>query len=76
MGGLPDANILANHGDWQIAGGVRIISTPGHTPGHRSVVVDADEGRIVICAQAAYTPADFSALRTITALAAWLGGGG
>jgi glyoxylase-like metal-dependent hydrolase (beta-lactamase superfamily II) len=58
------ANILQIEGDWQVADRVRIISTPGHTPGHQSVVVDADDGRVVICAQAAYTPADFSALQS------------
>jgi N-acyl homoserine lactone hydrolase len=58
------ATIEQVDGDHQVAGGVRIVSTPGHTPGHQSVVVDADEGRVVICAQAAYTAADFAAFNT------------
>jgi N-acyl homoserine lactone hydrolase len=61
---FPGATIELIDGDRQVASGVRIISTPGHTPGHQSVVVDADDERVVICAQAAYTPADFSALQT------------
>ncbi len=61
---FPGANLEQIEGDRQIATGVRVIATPGHTPGHQSVVVDTDDGRIVICAQAAYTPADFSASET------------
>jgi N-acyl homoserine lactone hydrolase len=61
---FPGATIEQIEGDRQVANGVRIISTPGHTPGHQSVVVDSDDRRIVICAQAAYTPADFSARQT------------
>jgi glyoxylase-like metal-dependent hydrolase (beta-lactamase superfamily II) len=29
--------------------GVHILSTPGHTPGSQSVVVDASEGRVIVC---------------------------
>jgi N-acyl homoserine lactone hydrolase len=61
---FPGATIEQIQGDWQVASGVRIISTPGHTPGHQSVVVDSDDERVVICAQAAYTAADFSAFQT------------
>ncbi len=57
---FPGAVIRHIDGDHQVAPGVRIVSTPGHTPGHQSVVVDSDEGRLVICAQAAYTAADFT----------------
>ena len=38
-------------GDLEIADGVTILSTPGHTVGHQSVLIDSDEGRIVIGAQ-------------------------
>ena len=31
-------------GDTEIVNGVQVISTPGHTPGHQSVYVAADEG--------------------------------
>ena len=61
---FPGATIEQIDGDWQVAHGVRIISTPGHTPGHQSVVVDSDNERVVLCAQASYTPADFSAFQT------------
>ena len=61
---FPGATIEQIEGDRQVANGVRIIATPGHTPGHQSVVVDSHDERIVICAQASYTPADFSARQT------------
>jgi glyoxylase-like metal-dependent hydrolase (beta-lactamase superfamily II) len=35
-----------------LAPGVRVIPTPGHTAGHQSFVVDTQEGRIVIAGQA------------------------
>jgi len=39
-------------GDAQIADGVRAITTPGHTPGHQSVVVDTAAGRYCIAGDA------------------------
>ncbi len=39
-------------GDAQIAEGVRVIATPGHTPGHQSVVVDTAGGRYCIAGDA------------------------
>jgi N-acyl homoserine lactone hydrolase len=40
-------------GDVEIAPGVRVLATPGHTPGHQSVAVDTDEGLVLIVGQAA-----------------------
>lgn len=61
---FPSARIELLEGNHEAATGVHIVATPGHTPGHQSVIVDCDEGRVVICAQAAYTPADFAACQT------------
>jgi glyoxylase-like metal-dependent hydrolase (beta-lactamase superfamily II) len=37
-------------------GSVRLISTPGHTPGHQSVLIQSDDGRpILLVGDAAYT---------------------
>jgi N-acyl homoserine lactone hydrolase len=41
-------------GDREIADGVRLLLTPGHTPGHQSVVVETAHGREVIAAQCAF----------------------
>jgi N-acyl homoserine lactone hydrolase len=57
---LPDKTIafpgatleLLGDEDAEIAPGVRLIPTPGHTPGHQSFVVETQEGRIVIAGQA------------------------
>lgn len=48
-------------GDLTIAEGVRILSTPGHTAGHQSVVVDSREGRLVIAGQAVWASSEFVA---------------
>lgn len=42
-------------GDAQIADGVKVIATPGHTVGHQSVVVDMADGASVMIGDAAYT---------------------
>jgi N-acyl homoserine lactone hydrolase len=42
-------------GDAEIAGGVRVVATPGHTVGHQSVFVDGDGGAAVMIGDAAYT---------------------
>jgi N-acyl homoserine lactone hydrolase len=39
-------------GDADIADGVRVITTPGHTPGHQSVLVDTAAGRYCIAGDA------------------------
>jgi len=44
-------------GDEEIADGVRVIATPGHSPGHQSVLVGGD----LIVAQACYSCAEFDA---------------
>jgi N-acyl homoserine lactone hydrolase len=41
-------------GDAEIADGVRVLWTPGHTPGHQSVVITAEGETIVIGAQCIY----------------------
>jgi N-acyl homoserine lactone hydrolase len=42
-------------GDAEIAPGVRVVATPGHTIGHQSVLVDAPGGEAVMIGDAAYT---------------------
>jgi N-acyl homoserine lactone hydrolase len=34
---------------------VRLLPTPGHTPGHQSVLVETDEGLVVLGGDVAYT---------------------
>jgi N-acyl homoserine lactone hydrolase len=35
--------------------GVRLVPTPGHTAGHQSVLVETDEGLVVLGGDVAYT---------------------
>lgn len=42
-------------GDAQIVSGVRVMTTPGHTVGHHSVVVDGEDGEQLFIGDAAYT---------------------
>ncbi|HSP09470.1 MAG TPA: N-acyl homoserine lactonase family protein [Candidatus Dormibacteraeota bacterium] len=42
-------------GDAEIAEGVRVVATPGHTVGHQSVFVDTPNGSAVMIGDAAYT---------------------
>src|SRR5437660_1907502 len=41
-------------GDGEIAEGVRVVATPGHTVGHQSVYVDGPDGVAVMIGDAAY----------------------
>ena len=42
-------------GDAEIADGVRVLATPGHTVGHQSVLVETGGGEAVMIGDAAYT---------------------
>lgn len=46
-------------GDAEVAEGVTILATPGHTPGHQSVVIDAGSGRVVLAGQAVWALREF-----------------
>lgn len=48
-------------GDAELAEGVRIIATPGHTPGHQAMFVDADGATTVLAGQCCYTCGEFTA---------------
>ena len=47
----PDDQQRTMEGDEQLADGVTILATPGHTAGHQSVLVEAADRRVVIGAQ-------------------------
>ena len=54
------ADLRAITGDHTLAPGIRLIATPGHTPGHQSVLVGAGEDAVLIAAQAAFNPDEFA----------------
>ena len=49
------ADLHQVRGDKQIAPGVSVLSTPGHTPGHQSVLIEDNAGIQLIAAQAAFS---------------------
>jgi N-acyl homoserine lactone hydrolase len=51
---IPADRLRLARGDEEIAPGLRLLATPGHTPGHQSVVIDAADGRVVLAAQCAF----------------------
>src|SRR6266852_9668290 len=59
-------------GDAEIAEGVRVVATPGHTVGHQSVLVDTADGAAVMIGDAAYT-ADIYREADKADLSAWPG---
>ncbi|MEX0783889.1 MAG: N-acyl homoserine lactonase family protein [Dehalococcoidia bacterium] len=65
---FPGANYVELDGDYDLVPGVRLLSTPGHTPGHQSVVVETDEGLIVIAGQAIYSAREFLHLKSTRSL--------
>jgi len=46
------AKLELHEGEADVLPGLRIIPTPGHTPGHQSLLVETREGRMLIAGQA------------------------
>jgi N-acyl homoserine lactone hydrolase len=46
-------------GDAEVASGLRLIPTPGHAPGHQSLVIDDGEGMVVLAGQAVRSRAEW-----------------
>ena len=52
---VPDLNYELIEGDYEVVEGVHILATPGHSPGHQSVLVETKEpGPIIIAGDAVY----------------------
>jgi len=56
---FPDARYMQIAGDHDLFAGIRVVATPGHTPGHQSLVVDAADDRTIIAGQAVYTAGEW-----------------
>jgi glyoxylase-like metal-dependent hydrolase (beta-lactamase superfamily II) len=54
------ATLELHDGDADVASGVRAMPTPGHTPGHQSLLVETRQGRILLAGQAVNTASDFA----------------
>jgi N-acyl homoserine lactone hydrolase len=46
-------------GETSVASGIRVVPTPGHTPGHQSLVLDTADGRVVLAGQAVQSHAEW-----------------
>ena len=55
---IPEDRLRLVDGDREIAEGFHLIATPGHTPGHQSVLIESGADRVVLAAQCAFTAAE------------------
>ena len=53
------AAYVEHDGEAEILPGVRVVPTPGHTPGHQSVLVSTREGLVVVAGDVGYTWGQF-----------------
>ena len=60
----PGADIRTIDGDLDVAPGMRILATPGHTAGHQSLAVETGAGLVVLAGQACYTSDEWSGADT------------
>ena len=49
------ATYVEHDGEAEIIAGVRVLPTPGHTPGHQSVLVDTEDGLVVLAGDVGYS---------------------
>lgn len=57
---FPGATYVHRAGDHEVARGIRLFATPGHSPGHQSVVVDTKDGPLLLAGQAVYSGGEWS----------------
>ncbi len=55
------ARLEPRPGDHEVAPGIRIFATPGHSPGHQSLVVDTADGPLLLAGQAVYSAGEWAA---------------
>jgi N-acyl homoserine lactone hydrolase len=57
---LKDLNYQVIDGDYQLCDNIKLIYTPGHSPGHQSVLINTvNSGYVLLCIDAALTEAIF-----------------
>jgi len=52
---FPGESYAVLDGDAELFDGISVLSTPGHSPGHQSVVVDTDAGTVVLGGDVTYS---------------------
>lgn len=58
---FPGARLEVVEGEVEVAPGLRLVPTEGHTPGHQSLLIETNQGRWLLAGQAANTTWEFSA---------------
>jgi N-acyl homoserine lactone hydrolase len=64
------ASYVQHDGEAEIAAGVRVVPTPGHSPGHQSVLVDTEDGLVIVAGDVGYTWGQFDRSESGQALTA------
>ncbi len=54
------AQLEIHSGEADLAPGIKIIPTPGHTPGHQSLLVETSAGRVLLAGQAMDFASDYA----------------
>lgn len=63
---IADGRYEEREGEHEPLPGIRVIPTPGHSPGHQSISVETDAGRLVLAGQCFRDASSFA--RAVTAL--------
>lgn len=63
---FPGATYELLEGEAEVLPGVRLVPSPGHTPGHQSLVVEAEAGPELVAGQAVYTADEWEGATDIT----------
>jgi glyoxylase-like metal-dependent hydrolase (beta-lactamase superfamily II) len=58
---FPGATYQTIDGELELLPGLWVLPTPGHTPGHQSIVLRCDDGSVVLAGQAHDTATEFAA---------------
>ena len=59
---FPGADYRQIAGDHEVVPGIRVFATPGHSPGHQSLVVDTPDGNLLLAGQAVYSQGEWSGI--------------
>ena len=59
---FPGADYRQVAGDHEVQSGIRIFASPGHSPGHQSLVVESQEGPLLLAGQAVYSAGEWSGI--------------
>ena len=59
---FPGARYVQVDGDHEPAPGIRIFATPGHSPGHQSLVVEVPDGPLLLAGQAVYSHGEWTGI--------------